>query len=133
MSAEWPLYFAVLTPDQHYRLAMQHLYSGNTRLAPSTRDMEAAIHHLRVIPADSPMHREAVELIPLIELKMDRLQDFPAIEQARFLSCMAGTKLATAVWQEQMARSRPCPGLLTREGKCFVGVCATMGLTTVHH
>jgi hypothetical protein len=46
--------------------------------------MENAIHHLRAVSADSPMHRETADLLPLIELRMDRPQDFPAAEQARF-------------------------------------------------
>ena len=131
MAAAWPLYSqwrehefrTSLTPQGHYVRAGRLLYPSSG-LEPSTNDVRAAIHHLRVIPAEAPMHREAVELIPLIELRMDRPQDF-AIEQARFLSCMARDKAREAEIQEQTARERPCRHFLTPDGKCvFIG-CGT--------
>jgi hypothetical protein len=58
-----------LTPQGHYVRALRLLYP-RTGLQPSTKDMKPATHHLRVIPADAPMHQEAAELLPLIELRL---------------------------------------------------------------
>jgi hypothetical protein len=133
MAAAWPLYSqwrerefrASLTSQGHYVRAMRLLYP-RTGHEPFTNDMETAMHHLRVIPVDSPMHREATDLLLLLELRMDRPQDFAAIEQARFISCMAEGKAWAVEILEQTARERPCRHFLTRDGKCvFIG-CSTM-------
>jgi hypothetical protein len=134
ISGEWPLLYPqwreyrAHAPLQHYIRATELLHP-RSGLAPSNSDLKAAIHHLRAITADSPMHREAAELLPLLELRMDRPQDFPAIEQARFLSCMAEAKAEDEELREQAAREHPCRQFLTRDGKCLPNSRCTTGLT----
>ena len=135
VAAAWQLYSrwrehefrTSFTSQQHYVRAFWLLHPRTGR-EPSKNDMETAIHHLKAISANSPMHREAADLLSLLELRMDRPQDFPAIEQARFLSCMARDEAWQAEIQEQTARERPCRHLLTRDGKCIFIGCTT-GLT----
>jgi hypothetical protein len=107
-----------LTPGQHYAHALWlcHHRSG---LAPSASDLKAAIHHLEVIPAQSPVHPQAADLLPRLRVWRDRPQDFPAEEVSRFRSCVAKVE---ADEQVEAQKSGNC-SFRTRNGKCVVDIC----------
>lgn len=68
---------------------------------PSTDDLKNAIRHLEAIPQDSdvfmrgaevlppPVYVRATKLLPLLRLKRDRPQDYLALEEATYRSCIA--------------------------------------------
>jgi hypothetical protein len=132
LAAAWPIYSRwqeresrnSVNPMQHYSLALRLLHP-RSGLAPSTSDMKAAIHHLEVIPAGDSFGQWATQLLPLLRLKRDRPQDFPAAEEAKYRSCMAKAKAQEAEVQGQVARESPRRHLLTRDGRCVTVSCAT--------
>jgi len=140
--------FATLTPWEHYDWAMRLLHPRTKKVfrpgkdtysmpwvaEPTTDDLKNAIRHLEAIPAESDVHVRAAEvlppavyeraakLLPLLRLQRDRPQDFLALEEARYRSCIA--KATTEVY-EQVARERPCRHQLTPDGKCVTSICTT--------
>lgn len=89
---------------------------------PTTGDLKNAIRHLEAIPQDSDVFMRAAKSLPHLRLKRDRPQDFLALEESRYRSCIA--KATTEVY-EQVARERPCRHLLTSHGRCVTSVCTT--------
>ena len=118
--------FPSLTPDLHYWYALRHLNSRRRDgSVANTSDLNAAILHLEAIPADAREYREAADLLALARDRRDRPEDFPAIEEARFLSCMAEKKAREAERREEVARESPCRHVLTRDGRCITVICMT--------
>jgi hypothetical protein len=126
--------FDTLTPAAHYYWAMRLVHPRTNKVfqigkntsvvggwiaEPSTDALKTAIRHLEAISPGSDGYLKAAEVLPFLRLKRDRPQDFPAVEQARFLSCIASFKAERTKIQEQVARERPCRHLLTRDGKCI--------------
>jgi hypothetical protein len=109
---------------EHYARAMQLLHPRSGR-EPSMNDMKTAIHHLRGISAESPFHKIAADMLANLELRVNRAQDFPAIEQEQFLSCMATASAKEAELQAQVAQEHPCRHLLTSDGRCVTSFCGT--------
>ena len=107
--------FDTLTPWEHYDWAMRLLLPRTKKLfgsgkdavyapwvaEPTTDDLENAIRHLEAIPQDSdvfmrgaevlppPVYVRATGLLPLLRLKRDRPQDYLALEEATYRSCIA--------------------------------------------
>jgi hypothetical protein len=95
--------FATLTPRAHYDWALRLLHPRTEKIfrlgkdtisgpwidTPSTDALKNAIRHLEAIPAESDVYLRAEALLPLVRLKRDRPQDFPAVEEARYRGCMA--------------------------------------------
>jgi hypothetical protein len=104
-----------LTPGQHYihALWLCNLQSG---FPPSASDVMAAIHHLEVIPTDAPVHAKASDTLALLRVLRDRPRDFAAAEKASFRSCVARIRAADEA-------KRPCPGVMTQDGKCIIHRC----------
>jgi len=94
-------YAPFASPDGEGTSVRQGLFSGPWIAEPSTEALKTAIRHLEAIPPESDVYAQAAELLPLLRLKRDRPQDFPAVEQAKFLSCVAKDKAREAELQEQ--------------------------------
>ena len=111
-----------LTPWQHYdqamRLCRAHTQSNYGQC--SKDDLNALIHHLEVIPEDSPPFAQATDLLSLLRIQRDRPQDFEIAERSRFQKCMARVKAQGEV----EARMRPCPGVVDPlSGQCIIIRC----------
>lgn len=114
--------FATLAPWVHYywaRRLLQHRTDIPWIPEPSKEAVTTAIRHLEAIPPESDVYAQAAELLPLLRLKRDRPQDFPAVEEASYRSCIARSKAQEEEVREQVARERPCRHLLTSDGKCI--------------
>jgi hypothetical protein len=111
-----------LTPGQHYVYAVW-LCTPRSGLPPSPSDVKAAIHHLEVIPAASPAHPMATDLLPLVRTLRDRPQDFAAAERASFQRCVARIRAAEEMEMHAEALKRPCPGIMREDGKCIIVGC----------
>jgi hypothetical protein len=110
-----------LTSAQHYIYAVW-LCTPRSGLPPSASDVKAAIHHLEVIPAESPAHPMATDLLPLVRVLRDRPQDFAAEEHASFQRCVARIR-AQEIEMQAESLKRPCPGIMREDGKCIIVGC----------
>ena len=64
----------------------------------SAVDLNAVIHHLEVIPDDSPPYAQAADLLSLLRIQRDRPRDSEIAERAKYIAPQRNS------WQE--ARSR---------------------------
>jgi len=118
--------FPSLTPGLHYWYALGHLNPRRRGgVVANTSDLNAAILHLEAIPADSREYAEAADLLALARERRDQPQDFPAVEEAWFLRCIAADEAKRAEIQEQVAREQPCRHTLTSDGRCVTWICTT--------
>jgi hypothetical protein len=141
--------FGTLTPWEHYDWAMRLLLprtkkvfrSGNDTYSmpwvaePSTDELNNAIRHLEAIPPDSdlfmrgeevlppPVYVRATKLLPLLRLKRDRPQDYLALEEATYRSCIARRKALEEEEQEKAAKEHPCRHSLTSDRGCVASFC----------
>ena len=111
--------FRMYSSADHYLIGVRY---GTLDDSGRSRDVNLAIRHLEAIPAGDKYYAPASRILPLLTVERDKTpQEFHATLQESYRKCM-DKDLAL---QKALAAQRPCPGLVLKNGDCFLGRCGT--------